>query len=179
MKKPLWSKNEEISLIKDIRNKKTLDELAEKYDRTLSALELRLQKIIHDNINAGKSFETLSDIMGLSSEKLKQYYYEYCGYIDKKQRNKKAPDVSLKTKVHENINNLSDPTNLSGGFVDGSADIVDKNKREFGANEYDRLEKENRFLQLILDNIDLKKKIKYYIDQGILDGSVLELLKKN
>mgnify|MGYP000959043906 CR=1 FL=1 len=180
MKKPLWSKSEEISLIKDIRNKKTLEELTIKYDRTLSALELRLQKIIHDNVNAGKSFETLSDIIGLPYEKLKQYYYEYCGYIDKKQRNKKIlPDKPIQTKSLDNSNSANDSINISGGSVN---DFVDKNNvkhEEHNIHEYERLERENKLMKLILNNIEMKKKIKYYIDQNILDASVIQLWEKN
>ena len=174
MKKPLWSKNEEISLIKDIRNKKTLEELSLKYDRTLSALELRLQKIVHDNINAGKSFETLSNIIGLPTEKLKQYYYEYCGHIDKKQRDKKTQNPQKKIENPEIKHDLNECTTLSGGSKDFPVDNGAKQ-----CNAYEKLEKENKLLQLLLDNIDLKKKIKHHIDQGVLDMSVVDFLKKN
>lgn len=199
MKKPIWSKSEEISMIKDIRNKKTFDEISIKYDRSVSALELRLQKIVHDNIVAGKSFEDLSNIIGFSVDKIKQYYYEYQGFIEKKIKKKDKlnqsatiPTISsvpinkdhIKelSLMHESLPYKEMSDNIESPIIHETPIISCSLHKECTTdkeNVLDKIERENKFMRAILDNIELKKKIKYYIDKNILDTKIIELVKKN
>ncbi len=61
-----------------------MDSIATTLGRTSSALDLRLKKIIYDNMTAGKSPESLSALMHIPVDKIQQYYYEYKGFLEKK-----------------------------------------------------------------------------------------------
>jgi len=204
MKKPIWSKKEEISMIKDIRNKKTFEEISAKYDRSVSAVELRLQKIIHENFTAGRSHDELSNIIGLPLDKIKQYYYEYQGFLDKKSKKKNKPldgggNTLLQNDTESIVQKKNDSSSQSTFYAlpifsdnDGISvhNIYNEEPTHNNNNNvcvenldkknsiYGKIEGENKFMRMILDNIELKMKIKHYIDKNILDDDIVELLKK-
>jgi hypothetical protein len=49
-----WTREEEASLIKDISSGRRFNELIPKYNRTELALEMRLKKIVYENIIGGR-----------------------------------------------------------------------------------------------------------------------------
>src|ERR1700744_2554056 len=84
MKNNIWTQEEELKLLKEITNGQTLDNLALVHDRSSSALELRLKKIIYDNVSAGQTERAMAKLLNLPEDKIKQYFYEYKGFIEKK-----------------------------------------------------------------------------------------------
>ena len=78
-----WSVEEEKMLINDIKNNKSFQELSLKYNRSPNALELRIKKIIYDNISANKSIKLIGGHLNLPEDKIKQYYYSYKEMLEK------------------------------------------------------------------------------------------------
>jgi hypothetical protein len=50
-----WTLEEEKKLVKNIKNKESLESLAKKLNRTENALELRIKKIIYDTVAEKKT----------------------------------------------------------------------------------------------------------------------------
>ncbi|ARF08789.1 hypothetical protein Catovirus_1_839 [Catovirus CTV1] len=156
MRKPLWTKEEEIEFVKDISNGKELNDLAGKYNRSANALGLRLKKIIYDNIESGRSEKKLANITKISEDKIKQYYYEYKGFIEKKNKT-----------IEKN-------KNLEGG---GDQSIQNSDNNSY-MNKIDKMEKENKIMNTIIQNIHLKKDIHKLIKSGVIDPKIKQFIKK-
>ena len=129
MRKPLWTNQEEINFIKDISMGQKISDLANKYNRSTSALELRIKKIIYDNIISGKNEYNLSKILKIPKEKIKQYYYEYHGFLEKKG---KINSNELNIKNENNI--IIPPSNkhLHSPVTDKNSEIIPSNKHLHG-----------------------------------------------
>lgn len=84
MKPVVWDKNEELNFLQEIASGKSMDNIAKDHDRSASALDLRLKKIIFDNITAGKKEESMAKLLNMPQDKVKQYFYEYKGFLEKK-----------------------------------------------------------------------------------------------
>lgn len=78
-----WTREEEVSLIKDIANGSSIDLLSQKHNRSSSAIELRIKKIIYENVKGGKSLHDISHLLKLSGDKTTQYYYSYKEFKEK------------------------------------------------------------------------------------------------
>ena len=102
-----WTKDEERELIRDISNGKTFQEIALAHNRSETAVELRIKKIIFENIEKGMNSNKLSSILKLSESKINQFYYEYKGFTEKKQNGGVANlvDNNLNNKINNKINN--------------------------------------------------------------------------
>lgn len=78
-----WTKEEEVELIKDVANGLQFEHIGIKRNRSNSAVELRLKKIVYENIIAGRSFEKMSKMLNLPVDKLRQYFYSYKDFKEK------------------------------------------------------------------------------------------------
>ena len=78
-----WSRPEELSLIKDISSGINLEILSQKHNRSVSAIELRLKKIIYENANDGKSLNSIAQLLRMDINKVNQYYYSYKEFKEK------------------------------------------------------------------------------------------------
>ncbi len=166
----LWDKEEEKEFIKQIGEGRSMSDIAIKHERTETAMELRLKKIIYDNIEKGYSAEKLSKIIKLPQDKINQYYYEYKGFIEKKDKIKNSKEEKLNEKKEETkISTM----NIIGGYQSEKKDISDNNKDKMAI-----LEKENRIMKEILDNIQMKNKINKLIDNGYLDKDIRRKIGK-
>lgn len=78
-----WTREEELQLIKDISNGNSLETLAQKHNRSVSALEMRLEKIIYENYVSGRSLQEISRLLRLNIDKVTQHYYSYKKFKEK------------------------------------------------------------------------------------------------
>ena len=184
MKKPIWTNEEEINLIRDISSGIKFNELAIKYNRSQSALELRLKKIIYDNMTFNKKNEyVLSKIINIPRDKILQYYFEYKTFLEKKQskvylkQNYRNIDNNSENVIHQQINNINDKYDKFDNTKRKYNHNNDRNINIF-ENKLNKIKKENEIMKLVLENIYLKKKINNFIDRGILDKKVKDNIKK-
>ena len=82
-----WTIEEESKLLKLIASGKTYKELSGGFNRSENALELRIKKIIFENISNGKSADRVSSLLNMPKDKIMQYYYAYKDYINKQDNN--------------------------------------------------------------------------------------------
>ena len=168
-----WTKDEEIKLLKEIADKKSISELAKIHDRSENAIELRLKKLIYDNIVGGKSKSSLAKLLNIEPDKIKQYYYEYKGFIEKK-----GMTVD-KEKLSDIEHKLDKDISREKSKKSEKSDKSNKSKKEEKIKDRLRkLEKENKVMKEILDNIGMKKKIDKLIDHGFLNSKIKSIIKK-
>ena len=96
-----WTSKEELKFIKGVSRGKTFEQLSLKHDRSVSALELRLKKIIFDSINKKISANEISRMLNIPVDKVNQYYYSYTDFLESKgqlQQQAKKTKTETKTK---------------------------------------------------------------------------------
>jgi hypothetical protein len=105
-----WAKNEELEFIKGVASGKTFDELATSHNRTSSALELRLKKIIYDNVSKGRGVSKLAKGLNLDKNKVIQYYYSYAEFREKNGKGITNADINgdKSEKVHDDVEKVHD-----------------------------------------------------------------------
>lgn len=111
-----WSRKKQKELIVSLRSGETINSIAKKHDRSTNAIETRLQKIAYDSVKKGNSYEKTGEIMGIKSDRVKQFYeqYENLMKINNIHTNS-SKKVSIKGyKKHELMNRLmKDPTSVT------------------------------------------------------------------
>lgn len=169
MKKPLWTKDEEIRFLKDISKGMDIVKISEKYNRSVNALELRLKKIIYDNIESGKKDSELARKIKLPEDKIKQYYYEYKGFIEKKKS--KQENINVKS---ESIKN-SEINIVNNDITDEKSQINNMGNVD---NIKNKLESENLLLRELIENIKLKRYVHKLMQTNIIDDNIKSLIDK-
>lgn len=169
--KTRWTREEELNLVRNIAGGGTLDIIALNNNRSLSAVELRLKKIICENVESGKSISDISKLLNMPEEKVRQYFYSYKDFKEK----------------HSGIIGGSNPPNQSNISVNSIASIEKSLNLQQGgkSSKINKIEKklkkielENKILRLIVDNKDLTHKLNKLIKEGKVDKSIKELIKK-
>lgn len=100
-----WTREQELELINNIANKKGIEQFAQSHGRSVSAVELRLKKIIYENRISGKSLEIISQLLKMDLDKVTQYYYWYKEFKEIKDK-------------RNNVNNLNNDDNILNGGAD-------------------------------------------------------------
>lgn len=156
--KTRWTREEEELMIRDIINGHSFETIAGKHDRTPLAIELRLKKIIYENIANGKSFQSISKLLKINEDQLKQYYYSY---QELKQKRSGHPQPIIQQQSTTN--------NTSHSHQSGGSNINDQLHHKLK-----KLELENKILRLVVEN----KKLSHQLNKLIKDGKVDKNIKK-
>jgi hypothetical protein len=129
-------------------------------------MQLRLKKIIYDNINANKSIADISKVLNLPKEKVTQYYYSYKEHQEKQEKIKEIKNQNLIGGIQEklNINPIVEP-NVKPIITNNNVNN-NVNKQNGGSrilmdsgSKINELEEQNRKMKLIIENHLLKKRI--------------------
>jgi hypothetical protein len=192
----IWTSQEEIEFLKGISNKQTIDDLSKKHNRTSSAMELRLKKIVFENMQSGKSETSLAKLLNIDIDKIRQYNYEYKGFLEKKEDGGIINNQTASTLIDKNIiNNSSTHTKLTIEPPTKSKTINRYDKKKSSTNVYNhgggndnskekfiskikKIKKENKLMKEVVDNKELRKKINKMIKDGSLDKKFKSVLKK-
>ena len=171
MSKIKWTNDEELKLIKSISVGKSIEEIANDHNRPMSSIDLRLKKIIYENISAGRSIDKISKLLNISNEKVNEYYYVYKNFKEKTKKNDNN-DIMPNKENHANTEKIK---------------IYHENNNQVGGSKIDKLDKielklkklelENRLLQLVVENKDLSHKLNKLIKEGKVDENVKKIIK--
>jgi len=171
-----WTREEELELIKNISNKVSFTDIATKHNRSVSAIELRLKKIIYENVTSGKQFETISKLLNIDIDKIKQYYYSYKEFSEKHDQQLEQPVITNNQQINtnnlENINKFNMDNIFSPKYVQSGGNKLNKIERKLK-----KLELENKILHLIVENKEMTHKLNKLIKDGKVDKSVKKLIK--
>jgi hypothetical protein len=142
-----WTVEEEGKLLKLIASGKTCKELSGgsyDFNRSENALELRLKKVIYDNIMNKKPADKIAQLLNMPREKIMQYFNSYKDYIDK-QKQTGGDENNIVSHKSDKINNIQ---KLSNQNQNGGTDM-----------NLDNIEKQNKKMKLLLENYILKQKL--------------------
>jgi len=169
-----WTVQEERNLIQDIKNNKSFQELAPKYNRTPNALELRIKKIVYDNISANKSIDMIGGHLNLPTDKVKQYFYSYKEMLEKRGM-KPLAEGSLSNN-NNNIDNKIENDTKTNIIKENS--VVNKLVNQKGGdNNINNIRNENEVFNDILKNISMRKKLKKLLKEGKLNNNMKKILR--
>jgi hypothetical protein len=101
-----WTRDEQKELLSDIKTGITLQNIAKKHNRSILAIEIRLQKIIYDALEAGTSVNKLSEMININKKEIIKMYKIYVNFINKNKNNKDNKD-NKNEKVNKTIYRLS------------------------------------------------------------------------
>ncbi len=162
-----WTKEEEKQLITELKENKSFEELSKIHDRSISALMMRYNKIIFDNIEAGKSKKSLAKLLNTTVDKITQSYYEHKAFMEKKATIKNEEKVNSNTKDEEKTVNKELKKD------------EEKDKSTKLLETLRLLQKENKILKNILENLENKKQLEKTLNNKELYTYVIKILKKN
>lgn len=154
-----WTVEEEGKLLKLIASGKTCKELSGgtyDFNRSENALELRLKKVIYDNIMNKKPADKIAQLLNMPREKIMQYFYSYKDYIDK-QKQAGGDDNNIISQKSDKINNIQKLSNLNMPIRQNQNALINQN----GGTDInlDNIEKQNKKMKLLLENYILKQKL--------------------
>jgi hypothetical protein len=102
-----WTEKEEIELINNLRKKISLEDIALKHNRSINSIELKIQKIIYDNITFnGNDIKKISIAFNIPIEEVIKKYENYKNFIEKKEKNLNINDIEKKIEKLERENRL-------------------------------------------------------------------------
>jgi len=126
--------HEEEKLIKEISKGLDIDDISKLHNRSYNAIELRIKKIIYDNLsinNSSNKVDKLAKLFKLSKDTINQFYKDYKHFIDRKQTEKEKTE-------NKTENNKTEPASKK-------------------MDSLNKLKEQNDKLKIIIDNIRLKE----------------------
>lgn len=197
-----WTREEESKLLKNVQSGGSYASMAPIFNRSENALEMRVKKIIYENMTNGKTPKNISELLNMNPDKVMQYYYSYKDHVSKENKqiggnignienNGQLNHFTQNTQYGHNTNNdhnshndhniqTNQPTNNINKI--SHIDIQDDNSKN-KLNKIEKLREQNEKLRLLLENYMLKKKLTEYIkntgkNNNMLSGILDALLDK-
>jgi hypothetical protein len=153
-----WTKEEKKKLIKLFSNGKDFDYIGNKLGRSANAIKLRIENIVYDNIVKGIDKSVISKEMNIDNEKIIQMFYSYKSFLEKK---------GIDTKEASKIDIMKDSSK--------NKLIIDKPLRK--KHNIDSIKEENKIMEEIIKNYNMKKEISKLVKSGKLSKEVIKILK--
>ena len=187
--KSRWTKEEDLKFIKGVADGKSMDELSQVHDRTSTALELRLKKIVYDNMVKGKSAEGLARNLHIHKDKVLQYYFAYIDFREKNGKDVKRINIntsskksqdgghrSHRSKKHKKEKSKSKSKSKSKTITvkhHSGGDRVEKMNSKISD-----LEKQNKLLDNIIKNNKMKSHVRKLYRDDKLDSKMRKIVKR-
>ena len=141
------TEDDEKNLLKMIHRKLSIDDISKILRRDPRSVELRLQKIIYENVvNDKHDPKFISAHLNLPEEIIKNYVLIYKQY---KQKYERRNNIETKEKQNE-LNEID--------------------------QKIEKLEKENKFIRMILENRELHKRIDGMIKSGKMSQNIKDII---
>lgn len=180
-----WTKDEELNFIKGISEGRSMDDLSVVHDRTPSALELRLKKIIYDNVSKGRTTKSLSRLLNMSRDKILQYHFSYADWREKNGKPAKKIDIDAeqsgggkrekdKSKKRKKKREKREKTKKK------RRKHKKKRDRQSGGNVDDKikeLDDQNRLFETIIKNNSMKEQIRAMYKDKNIDDSIRKIIR--
>lgn len=170
--KPRWTKEEELKLIRSVSLGNNFDKIGIDHNRTSSDVELRLKKIIYENMSGGAKSDQIVKLLNMSPDKVNLYYYSYKDLKEKQQSNQNIDRIETNKIVTKEYSANNSIDNFQQGVQNGGRHSIERIELKLK-----KLELENRILQLVVENKDLTHKLNKLIKEGRVDKSVKDLIK--
>jgi hypothetical protein len=201
-----WGSDDKIELMKLYSAGKSYKDIGNTLKRSSNAIKLRLESIVYENLVKGKPISILTRMLNTNQENIKQLYYSHKSF--RQSRNELVEDVLFpptnnipNTQSHhikqeqyidtQNTNmhhpNMHHHDNgQSGGsqFKSANRHSIIKtqfdhknNRNNFTAN-IESLETENKVLDELIKNYQMKRQLRKLYVEGKLDEKSIDLYEK-
>lgn len=176
-----WDDKEILKMIKLYSKGKTEEEIGKKLDRSESAIRLRLETTVYENLVDGKSVDQIAKSLKTNTDTIIMMYYSHKSF--KLSRGEEVVDIDLfdntksgksKTRKSSKTSKTS-KTSKSNKTSKSSEDILDSSMDD---EEINRLRLENEIMETIVKNRDLKEKLKKIIKSRKLSKLEKKVLKE-
>lgn len=192
-----WNEKEILKMIKLYSKGKTEKEIGKKLNRSESAIRLRLENTVYDNIVDGKSVDQIAKLFKTDVDTIIMMYYSHKSF--KLSRDEEVVDIDVSellssnsskngkssksvksSKSSKSSKSTKSKTKSKGKTSSEELDLL-SNDIDIDEDELDRLKLENEIMGTIVKNRDLKESIKKLIKSGKLsklEKNVLKVLIK-
>jgi hypothetical protein len=150
-----WSKDEQRQMIVELKQGHSIKSIAQKHDRSVIAIETRLQKIVYDAVSQGHKVSELKDIIGLDKEAIVKYYKAYLDFL--KTNDLPISQMKTRSKKHSHKSDNTEKQSRHTSSHNNNDCEKDESKEKIERKLY-RLKKLT--YKLIVENKVLKKVIK-------------------
>ena len=170
-----WSADEKIQMMKLYSKGKSFADIGTTLDRSANAIKLSLEKVVYDNLTKGKTMPRIAHMLGTNHANVKQLYYSHKSFLeargtptinidfdkpnkvsrdkvsrDKVPRDKVPRNKAPRDKVPSKVPRDKAPCNKAPRSHTPTSGLVER---------LDRLEEENRYMEIILQNYKLKRQL--------------------
>lgn len=183
-----WNKKEKAELIKLYSNGTELNDIAKKLNRSESAIRLRLQSIIYDGIAKGMKVSDLEAILGKDASTIIQMFYAHREFKESRGEDViNLGDVSKiltgsSKKKSSKVNKASKSKSLDeligDELIGDDGSNSSKTRTKSQSSEIVSLMEQNRIMEAIINNRELKKKIKKLYKEGKLNEEEKRVLER-
>jgi AraC-like DNA-binding protein len=183
-----WTRDKEKDLIQDVAMGMSFSSLSNKYGKSAESIELRLKRIIYDNVMSGKRIEQIAQLLKMSDDKVRTYFYSYKDFREKHKGVSEVENITNHaiTAVNEMINipqPLAQPLAQLNMQTGGHSKQNDKDREDDVVvrkinRKMKQLEAENQVIKTIIENKDLHKQLNKMIKDGVVDHDVKSLIKE-
>lgn len=161
-----WTKEEKSMLINMYSKGKTIDEIGKKLERSPNAIKLRIENIVYENLLKGNTKDIIAKELNISEEDVVQMFYSYKSFLEKR-----GDDTTIAKKL--------DLTKRSKGKREKKTLDMDETKKvNVSVERLKRIKYENKIMEDILKNYQMKKELEKLIKSKKLDSESINLLKK-
>lgn len=193
-----WNSTEKIQLLKLFADKLSYDDIGKKLDRSANAVKLRIESIVYDNIVKEKDIHTIAKLLNTSNDKIIQMYYSHKSFKQGKGEQvkdiqipqltqhipttQKVTQQSIQSEIfkkniendNRNDNGIVDRNDDGNGVINTqSLDIGGMQmKISMGMKDIEKMEKENKILEIILKNQRLKNEFKKVVSSNMDIGGL-------
>lgn len=189
-----WTAENKIELMKLYSSGKSYEEIATILNRSPSAIKLRLESIVYENLVKGKPLSMLTRMLNTDAEMIKQLYYSHKSFKESRKEpvenvvfppdqinviNKPITAIPNNTNTrNQNINTRHSTITSSSNKMFGGSSIFDDKPTKRIEKSLEQIENENHVLDEIIKNYRMKRQLrKLYVD-GKLDQKSIELYEK-
>jgi len=184
-----WTQEEELMLLKSINNGHDIKTIANNHNRSVSAIDLRLKKIIYENAISNVPLDTISKKLNIPVDKITQHYYSYKDFIEKNKKNKQIIGNNIEPNITKEPIIIREPTVIREPTIIREHQSINQNNFQIGGRRIEndnlkkieeklkKLEMENKILKLIVENKDLTHKLNDLIKDGKVDKNVKNIIK--
>ena len=142
-----WSADEKIQMMKLYSKGKSFADIGTTLDRSANAIKLSLEKVVYDNLTKGKPLPRIAQMLGTNQANIKQLYYSHKSFLEARGTQTITVDFD-KSDSHV-------PHDSHVPTVVRSRTPTTKQ-----VERLERLEEENRYMEIILQNYKLKRQLK-------------------
>lgn len=159
-----WSATEKRQLLKMYSEGNGFDAIGNILDRSPNAIKLRLEEIVYSNLVKGHKLSFISRMLKTQPDIIKQFYYSHKSF--RQGKNKEVVNVDFN---EHNVKHVFDNS------INRHSVIKHKKINQSGGNHIEKIENDNKFLEVVIKNHRMKKYVKKLYLDGKLDNVSMDM----